>query len=126
MTLRERPLACQPELAEPAAKAENGAMLKAARSLAAVLVAATLAAGATGARVKPAAARVLPAESRVDINHASLDELLKLPGVTRIWAARIVRFRPYRTKADLVEQGVIPQRVYAPIKELVIAHKGEQ
>ena len=36
-----------------------------------------------------------PPEARIDINHASVDELLKIPGMTRSWAGRIVRFRPY-------------------------------
>jgi DNA uptake protein ComE-like DNA-binding protein len=65
-------------------------------------------------------------EARVDINHATLDELLKVPGMTRSWAGRIVRFRPYRTKQDLVEHGVVPSDVYDRIKDYVIAHRGEQ
>lgn len=65
-------------------------------------------------------------EARVDINHATLDELLKVPGMTRSWAGRIVRFRPYRTKQDLVEHGVLPSDVYDRIKDYVIAHRDEQ
>ena len=64
-----------------------------------------------------------PPEARVDINHASLDELLKVPGMTASWAGRIVRFRPYRTKADLLERGVLPSDVYDRIKDYVIAHR---
>jgi len=66
-----------------------------------------------------------PPEARVDINHASVDELLKVPGMTRSWAGRIVRFRPYRSKQDLVEHGVLPSDVYDRIKDYVIAHRGE-
>jgi DNA uptake protein ComE-like DNA-binding protein len=51
-----------------------------------------------------------PPEARVDINHASVDELLKVPGMTPSWAGRIVRFRPYRTKQDLLERGVVTAR----------------
>jgi competence protein ComEA len=65
-------------------------------------------------------------EARVDINHASVDELLKVPGLTRSWAGRIVRFRPYRTKLDLVEYGVVPMQVYDQIKDYVIAHQKAQ
>ena len=64
-----------------------------------------------------------PPEARLDINHANMDELLKLPDMTRVWAARIVRYRPYRTKADLLEQGIITAKVYAHIKDYVIAHR---
>jgi len=64
-----------------------------------------------------------PPEARVDINHASVEELLKIPGMTRIWAGRIVRFRPYRTKQDLLEHGVVTNQVYDHIKDFVIAHQ---
>ncbi len=62
-------------------------------------------------------------EARVDINHASMEELLKIPGMTPSWAGRIVRFRPYRTKLDLVENGVVTSQVYDQIKDYVIAHR---
>jgi DNA uptake protein ComE-like DNA-binding protein len=63
-----------------------------------------------------------PAEL-VDINRASIQELLTVQGMTPSWAARIVRFRPYRTKLDLLEQGVVPQEVYQRIHDYVIAHR---
>ena len=65
-------------------------------------------------------------EMRVDINHASVEELLKVPGMTRSWAGRVVRFRPYRTKQDLVERGVVTSQVYNQIKDYVIAHQKAQ
>ncbi len=43
--------------------------------------------------------------------------------MTQSWAARIVRFRPYRTKLDLFEQGVVPQEVYQRIRDGLIAHR---
>jgi competence protein ComEA len=67
-----------------------------------------------------------PPAARVDINHASMEELLKVPGMTSTWAGRIVRFRPYRTKADLLEHGVLPGDVYDRIKDAIIAHRDEQ
>lgn len=67
-----------------------------------------------------------PPESRVDINHAPLEELLKVPGMARTWAERIVRFRPYRTKIDLIDRGVVTTQVYDRIKDYVIAHRDEQ
>ena len=65
-------------------------------------------------------------EDRVDINHATIEELLKVPGMTQTWAARIVRFRPYRAKNDLLDRGVLSNEVYDRIKNLVVAHRGEQ
>ncbi|MDR3793651.1 MAG: helix-hairpin-helix domain-containing protein [Terracidiphilus sp.] len=65
----------------------------------------------------------LPPEARIDINHAPLDQLVKLPGLTQVWAARIVRFRPYHSKVDLLERGVLPSAVYDRIKEAIVAHR---
>jgi DNA uptake protein ComE-like DNA-binding protein len=67
-----------------------------------------------------------PPEERIDINHATVGELLKAPGMTRSWAGRIVRFRPYRTKQDLLEKGVVTNEVYDRIKDYVIAHRDKQ
>ena len=64
-----------------------------------------------------------PPEARIDINRASVDELLKIPGMTQSWAGRIIRFRPYRTKLDLVDRGVITAKVYDRIKDSIIAHR---
>lgn len=65
-------------------------------------------------------------EARIDINHATADELTKIPGMTPIWAARIVRFRPYRTRQDLVDQGIVTTQVYDRIKNYVVAHREKQ
>jgi DNA uptake protein ComE-like DNA-binding protein len=65
-------------------------------------------------------------EQRVDINHASLAELEKVPGLTASWAGRIVRFRPYRSKQDLLENGVVNSQVYDRIKDFIIAHRDKQ
>jgi competence protein ComEA len=70
--------------------------------------------------IRPAAAA---AEQRIDINHASLEELLKVPGMTPSWAGRIVRFRPYRTKQDLLDKGIVSGEVYNRIKDSIIAHR---
>ena len=67
-----------------------------------------------------------PAEARIDINHATVAELLKAPGMTITWAARIVRFRPYRTKSDLLDKGIVTGAVYDRIKDYVIAHREKQ
>jgi len=67
-----------------------------------------------------------PSEMRVDINHATVAELEKVPGLTHSWAGRIVRFRPYRTKQDLMEKGVVNSEVYDRIKDFVIAHHEQQ
>jgi len=67
-----------------------------------------------------------PPAARIDINHASMEELLKVPGMTSTWAGRIIRFRPYRSKLDLLDHGVLPSGVYDRIKDSIIAHRAEQ
>jgi DNA uptake protein ComE-like DNA-binding protein len=66
------------------------------------------------------------AEARTDINHASLEQLVKVPGMTETWARRIVRFRPYRTKDDLLDRGIVTSQVYDRIKDFIIAHRDAQ
>ena len=68
----------------------------------------------------------VPAEQRIDINHATLDEMLKVPGMTRSWALRILQFRPYRSKQDLLDEGVVPGDVYSRIRNYLIAHRVKQ
>ena len=57
----------------------------------------------------------------VDINHASKEELKKLPGITDTYADAIMANRPYKTKADLVIKKAIPQDLFQTIRKLVAA-----
>jgi hypothetical protein len=43
--------------------------------------------------------------------------------MTSSWAGRIVRFRPYRAKNDLLDRGIVTSQVYDRIKDYVIAHR---
>ncbi len=79
-----------------------------------------------GSQSAPKPKSIPPPEARIDINHASVEELLKVPGMTPSWAGRIVRFRPYRTKQDLLDRGVLPSDVYDRIKDYVIAHRDKE
>jgi DNA uptake protein ComE-like DNA-binding protein len=58
----------------------------------------------------------------VDINHASLEELKKVPGLTDADAAAILKNRPYKSKADLVAKKVIPMGTYQSVRKLVAAN----
>jgi len=57
----------------------------------------------------------------VDINHASLADLKKVPGITDAYAAAIIAKRPYRSKADLVTKNVLPMGVYQTLRKQVAA-----
>ena len=92
------------------------------------LILTTLMAGsslaAAGERKPAPGPAAIPApEARVDINRATFDELLTVPGMTRIWAGRILRFRPYRSKQDLLDRGIVTNQVYDRIKNYLIAHR---
>ena len=98
-----------------------------------LLAAAALCAPYTGAVSNQAGATqplrlhaTLMPDQRVDINHASVDELMKVPGLTRTWAGRIVRFRPYRSKQDLLDRGIVTSEVYDRIKDHLIAHRDKE
>ena len=57
----------------------------------------------------------------VDVNHATLEELVALPGIQDAYAAKIVKHRPYANKSRLSSQGVIPAATYRKIRALIIA-----
>jgi DNA uptake protein ComE-like DNA-binding protein len=67
-----------------------------------------------------------PAETKekvavVDINHASQQELEKLPGVGTDYCHHIILYRPYETTDQLVTKNVLPQEVYDKIKDRIVA-----
>ena len=73
--------------------------------------------------VPPTSAKAPAPEARVDINRASVEELMKVPGLARTWAGRIVRYRPYRSKQELLDRGIVTPEVYERIKDFVIARR---
>jgi len=111
-------------------RAENGAV-RVRTLLAALTIAILCVCQAGGAQngdrdssgLARTSANAPPPELRIDINHASVDELMKAPGMTRSWAGRIVRYRPYRTKDDLLERGVVTDQVFERILDYIIAHR---
>jgi DNA uptake protein ComE-like DNA-binding protein len=94
-------------------------------SFASVIASSPLAA-ASQSPPSAAHAGIAPADARVDINTAGLEQLMKVPGLPRTWAARIIRYRPYRAKNELVDRGVVTPLVYDRIKDHIIAHREKQ
>jgi DNA uptake protein ComE-like DNA-binding protein len=57
----------------------------------------------------------------LDLNSASENDLLKLPGINRPAARKIIDGRPYREKHDLLDKGVLSGPAYQRIRDLVTA-----
>jgi DNA uptake protein ComE-like DNA-binding protein len=54
--------------------------------------------------------------SLVDLNTASKQVLMTLPGITETSANKIIENRPYKSKADLTQKKVISPDAYAKIE----------
>src|SRR5262245_30003359 len=56
---------------------------------------------------------------RIDINTATKEELMKLPGITDTMADQIIAGRPYKAKADLTAKKVITKEEFSKIANRV-------
>ena len=60
----------------------------------------------------------------VDVNSATKDQLLTLPGVTAQQADQIIAGRPYNRTDDLVTRHILSRKEYARISDLLKVGKG--
>jgi len=89
----------------------------------------------TLALVLLAAATLLPAQTPkpaappathaalLDINTASPEQLLALPGMGRAYVQRVIAGRPYTAKNQLVTRGILPKTAYEKIARLIVAKR---
>jgi competence protein ComEA len=57
----------------------------------------------------------------VDINSASKEDLMKLPGITDELAQKIIDGRPYKTKTELAKKNILTKAEYGKVRAHVIA-----
>ena len=57
----------------------------------------------------------------LDINTATAEQLMTLPGIGDTFSKKILAGRPYKRKDELVQKNIIPQATYDKIKDQIVA-----
>lgn len=63
-----------------------------------------------------------PVASQIDINSATEEQLVDLPGISGSRARRMIRGRPYSTPHDLVTKGILTETQYGHISDQIVAN----
>ncbi len=61
------------------------------------------------------------AAPRVDLNSATKEELMKLPGIGEATADKIIAARPFKTKSELLLKKIVTKAEYSKLSAHVIA-----
>lgn len=76
--------------------------------------------GATAAVTKAANPN---SNAPLDINTASPDQLMQLPGIGAAYSKRIIDGRPYTAKNQLESRGILPKATYEAVAGQIIAKR---
>jgi len=67
------------------------------------------------------AAPVFDAEGRLNINKATREQLLAIPGIGTAYADKIIEGRPFKALNELVGRGIMPRAVYDQVRSKIFA-----
>lgn len=62
-------------------------------------------------------------QEKVDINSATKEQLMALPGIDDATADKIIAARPYKAKTDLLHKNVLTKTEYSKVSSHIIAKK---
>jgi competence protein ComEA len=83
--------------------------------------ASTLMAQAAKAHAKTATHKAAATAHLIDLNSATRDQLMTLPGIGDAYADKIIAGRPYKAKNELTSKNIVPEATYKKIAGKIIA-----